>query len=113
MALVLLSNAPVAASARGNTAGRASTPRTTSSTAAPPPRGTALTPRGTRQRLPPSRASQASSTSADPTTLRPLPQTAAEMVAQCATCIRLAASEEGGAHRRQRLEILLPINQRR
>ena len=47
---------------------------------------------------------------------RPLPQTVSEQVSQCAEIIRLAASSEGGSgssHRRQRIELLLPINQRR
>lgn len=35
------------------------------------------------------------------------------MVAQCAECVRLAASPEGGSWSRQRVELLLPINQRR
>jgi hypothetical protein len=34
-------------------------------------------------------------------------------VAQCAAAVRLAASPEGGSHRRQRVQLLLPINQRK
>ena len=45
--------------------------------------------------------------------LEPLPQTCAEQVAQCAAAVRLAASPEGGSHRRQRVQLLLPINQRK
>ena len=45
--------------------------------------------------------------------LEPLPQTCAEQVAQCAAAVRLAASPAGGSHRRQRVQLLLPINQRK
>jgi hypothetical protein len=45
-------------------------------------------------------------------TLRPLPQTVTEQVQQCAEVIALALSAEGGSHRRQRIEMLLPTNQR-
>jgi hypothetical protein len=34
-------------------------------------------------------------------------------VAQCAAAVRLAASPAGGSHRRQRVQLLLPINQRK
>lgn len=46
-------------------------------------------------------------------TLAPLPQTCAEQVSQCAEIVRHAASPEGGSHKRQRVTLLLPINNRR
>ena len=49
----------------------------------------------------------------DALTLVPLPQTCAEMVAQCASVVRRAASPLGGNLNRQSLELLLPINNRR
>lgn len=92
---------------RGATASiaRASTPRR--------PALRAASPRTRGDRLGASIRRAASVADADPATLRPLPQTAAEMVAQCATCVRDAFSPAGGSHARQRIEILLPINQRR
>ena len=41
--------------------------------------------------------------------LRPLPQTCAEQVTQAASVIRAAST----SHRRQRIQLLLPINQRK
>ena len=54
-------------------------------------------------------SASSSSSPADAANLRPLPQTVTEQVEQCAEVIRLASS----THSRQRIELLLPINQRR
>jgi len=45
--------------------------------------------------------------------LRSLPQTCAEQVAQAAEMIRAASSPQNGGHMRQRIQLLLPVNQRR
>lgn len=58
-------------------------------------------------------AAAASSTADSAANLRPLPQTCAEQVAQAAEIIRAASSPTNGGHMRQRIQLLLPINQRR
>ena len=61
----------------------------------------------------PTVAAAASSTADSAANLRPLPQTCAEQVAQAAEIIRAASSPTNGGHMRQRIQLLLPINQRR
>ena len=58
-------------------------------------------------------ASAASSSADSAANLRPLPQTCAEQVAQAAEIIRAASSPTNGGHMRQRIQLLLPVNQRR
>ena len=58
-------------------------------------------------------ASAASSSADSAANLRPLPQTCAEQVAQAAEIIRAASSPQNGGHMRQRIQLLLPVNQRR
>ena len=75
--------------------------------------------RADRRRVPLGRrptvvAAAAASSSADSAAnLRPLPQTCAEQVAQAAEIIRAASSPQNGGHMRQRIQLLLPVNQRR
>lgn len=73
--------------------------------------------RADRRRVPlgrrPTVVAAAAASSDSAANLRPLPQTCAEQVAQAAEIIRAASSPQNGGHTRQRIQLLLPVNQRR